>query len=153
MDLPLDLQSPSDRLIVALDTPSASSAMELVAELQGLCHWFKVGMELFYSAGGHIVTDLRDRGFEVFLDLKLHDIPNTVAGAVRSVSSLGASLLTIHAAGGESMMRAAAEAASRSDAPALLAITVLTSMDAAGLAATGVSDTPQAQVLRLAKLA
>ena len=153
MALPLDLQSPSDRLIVALDTPSASSAMELVAELQGLCHWFKVGMELFYSAGGHIVTDLRDRGFEVFLDLKLHDIPNTVAGAVRSVSGLGASLLTIHAAGGESMMRAAAEVSSHSDAPALLAVTVLTSMDAASLAATGVSDTPHAQVLRLASLA
>ena len=145
--------SPSDRLIVALDLPSATAALEVVAELQGICRWFKVGMELFYSAGGRIVTDLRDRGFEVFLDLKLHDIPNTVAGAVRSVSTLGASLLTIHAAGGEKMMRAAAESAMHPDAPALLAVTVLTSMDSAGLNATGVPDSPDVQVLRLARLA
>src|SRR5438067_5219395 len=128
---------PADRLIVALDLPSATAALGLVDELQGQCRWFKVGMELYYAAGNNIVTHLRERGFNVFLDLKLHDIPNTVAGAVRSVSSTGASLLTIHAAGGEKMMRAAAEAAARPEAPKLLAVTVLTSMAAPDLAATG----------------
>src|SRR3954468_13181237 len=81
---------PADRLIVALDLPSATAAFELVDELQGLCRWFKVGMELYYAAGNSVVHRLRDRGFEVFLDLKLHDIPNTVAGAVRSVACTGA---------------------------------------------------------------
>jgi orotidine-5'-phosphate decarboxylase len=144
---------PTDRLIVALDLPSATAALELVDELQGVCRWFKVGMELYYAAGNAIVTRLRDRGFEVFLDLKLHDIPNTVAGAVRSVSSTGASLLTLHASGGEKMMRAAVQAASRPDSPQLLAVTVLTSMDASDLSATGVPDSPENQVVRLARLA
>jgi orotidine-5'-phosphate decarboxylase len=110
-------------------------------------------MELYYAAGNTVVTRLRDRGFDVFLDLKLHDIPNTVAGAVRSVASTGASHLTIHAAGGEKMMRAAVQAASRPDSPQLLAVTVLTSMDASDLNATGVADSPETQVIRLAKLA
>ncbi len=104
-------------------------------------------------AGNSIVERLRERGFKVFLDLKLHDIPNTVAGAVRSVAGAGASLLTIHAGGGAAMMRAAAEAATAPGAPRLLAVTVLTSMDAAQLAAVGVPDPPAAQVLRLARLA
>lgn len=145
--------SPADRLIVALDVASASAATDLVDELQGVCRWFKVGMELYYAAGNSIVSHLRDRGFEVFLDLKLHDIPNTVAGAVRTVSSSGASLLTLHAAGGENMLRAAVEAASRPESPRLLAVTVLTSMSAADLNSTGVSDSPETQVVRLAKLA
>jgi orotidine-5'-phosphate decarboxylase len=146
-------RSPADRLIVALDLPSATAAIERVDQLQGVCRWFKVGMELYYASGSSIITHLRDRGFEVFLDLKLHDIPNTVAGAVRSVSSTGASLLTVHAAGGEKMMRAAVQAASRPDSPQLLAVTVLTSMDASDLSATGVPDSPEVQVIRLAKLA
>ena len=144
---------PADRLIVALDLPSAAAALDLVDSLDGQCRWFKVGMELYYAAGNSIVTCLRDRGFSVFLDLKLHDIPNTVSGAVRSVSGTGASLLTIHAAGGAKMMRAAAEAATQPGAPRLLAVSVLTSIDAADLNATGVTDSPQTQVLRLAKLA
>jgi len=144
---------PTDRLIVALDLPSATTAFELVDELQGMCRWFKVGMELYYAAGNSVVTRLRDRGFDVFLDLKLHDIPNTVAGAVRSVASTGASLLTLHATGGEKMMRTAVQAASRPDSPQLLAVTVLTSMDASDLIATGVADPPETQVVRLAKLA
>jgi orotidine-5'-phosphate decarboxylase len=127
--------------------------MDLVDQLQGHCRWFKVGMELYYAAGNSIVERLRERGFQVFLDLKLHDIPNTVAGAVRSVTSAGASLLTIHAGGGIAMMRAAAEAASAPDAPRLLAVTVLTSMDAAQLTAVGAPDPPATQVLRLARLA
>ena len=124
-------------------------------------------MELYYAAGNSIVERLRERGFSVFLDLKLHDIPNTVASAVRSVASMGASLLTLHASGGEKMMRAAAEAAaSVPDAPRLLAVTVLTSMDSAGLRAIGVcgdgntlsggageQSFAETQVLRLAQLA
>jgi orotidine-5'-phosphate decarboxylase len=154
-----DSQDARDRLIVALDVGSADEAMALVDQLQGTCRWFKVGMELYYAAGNAVVAHLRERDFQVFLDLKLHDIPNTVAGAVRTVTSAGASLLTVHAAGGEAMLRAAAEAAARPNAPTLLAVTVLTSMDAAELQAVGVSEASEAgglveaQVLRLAKLA
>jgi orotidine-5'-phosphate decarboxylase len=110
-------------------------------------------MELFYASGAGLVHTLRDRGFEVFLDLKLHDIPNTVAGAVRSVTGTGASLLTIHASGGERMMQAAAEAAQHAGAPRLLAVTVLTSMEGADLNGVGVLATPGDQVMRLARLA
>ncbi len=150
---------PLDRLIVALDLPSVAAAIEMVDRLQGACRWFKVGMELYYAAGNRIIEQLRERRLNLFLDLKLHDIPNTVAGAVRSVSGLGASLLTVHASGGERMMRAAAEAANVPGAPSLLAVTVLTSSDAAELRAVGVADAPgsgdavRAQVLRLAQLA
>jgi orotidine-5'-phosphate decarboxylase len=146
--------TPRDRLIVALDFPSAALALDHVDRLEGSCRWFKVGLELYLAAGGSIVRTLRERGFEVFLDLKLHDIPNTVAGAVRSVSSLGASLLTVHASGGEAMLAAAAEAAAGApDAPRLLAVTVLTSMDATQLSGVGVFDSPAQQVLRLGRLA
>jgi orotidine-5'-phosphate decarboxylase len=146
-------RDPADRLIVALDFPSADMAMELVAQLQGTCRWFKVGMELYYAAGNSIIERLRNRGFDVFLDLKLHDIPNTVAGAVRSVAGTGASLLTIHGSGGEPMMRAAAAAAGSPDAPKLLAVTVLTSMDVLQLSSIGVNEPASSQVLRLARLA
>jgi orotidine-5'-phosphate decarboxylase len=145
-----------ERLIVALDFPSADRAMELVERLDGCCRWFKVGMELYYAAGNHVIEELRKRGYEVFLDLKLHDIPNTVAGAVRSVASVGASLLTVHAGGGEQMMRAAVQAARGPGAPKLLAVTVLTSMDATELRTVGVGGAANAlhtQVLRLARLA
>ena len=143
-----------DRLIVALDFPSADLALRHVDQLEGQCLWLKVGLELYLASGSSIITSLRDKGFSVFLDLKLHDIPNTVASAVRSVSSLGASLLTIHAAGGSEMLRAAAEAAAATaDAPRLLAVTVLTSMDAAQLHGIGVPDSPAIQVLRLGRLA
>jgi orotidine-5'-phosphate decarboxylase len=136
-----------------LDFPSAATALDLVDRLDGSCRWFKVGMELFYASGAGLVHTLRDRGFEVFLDLKLHDIPNTVAGAVRSVTGTGASLLTIHASGGERMMQAAAEAAQQAGAPRLLAVTVLTSMEGADLNGVGVLATPGDQVMRLARLA
>jgi orotidine-5'-phosphate decarboxylase len=148
-----------DRLIVALDYPSADAALKLVDELDGSCRWFKVGMELYYAAGNSILKRLLDRDLKVFLDLKLHDIPNTVAGAVRSVAGTGASLLTIHTGGGERMMRAAAEAAMSPGSLELLAVTVLTSMDAAELAGVGVVDAAslgnivENQVLRLARLA
>jgi orotidine-5'-phosphate decarboxylase len=145
--------SQRDRLVVALDFPSAAAALAMVDRLEGSCKWFKVGMELYYAAGNGLVETLRGRGLEVFLDLKLHDIPNTVAGAVRSVATTGASLLTIHAGGGAAMMLAAAEAAQEPGAPRLLAVTVLTSMDAAELVGVGVSASPAEQVLRLARLA
>lgn len=149
-----EVMTPEDRLIVALDVPDRARALELVERLDGAVRWFKVGLELYLSEGRAMVEELRARGFNVFLDLKLHDIPNTVAGAVRSVSSSGASLLTLHAAGGPAMLSAAREAAtSLSAPPRLLAVTVLTSMDAAQLAATGISVEPAEQVLRLATMA
>jgi orotidine-5'-phosphate decarboxylase len=147
------MTTPRERLIVALDFPSAAAALHLVDSLEGRCQWFKVGLELYLAAGAEIVRLLRNRGFDIFLDLKLHDIPNTVASAVHSVSSLGASLLTVHAAGGPAMLEAAAQAATSPDAPRLLAVTVLTSMDAAQLGAIGVATSPAEQVLRLARLA
>jgi orotidine-5'-phosphate decarboxylase len=145
--------NPKDRLAVALDLPDALQAFDLVNRLGDTCRWFKVGMELYYAAGNSFVQQLRDRGFNVFLDLKLHDIPNTVAGAVRSATQAGASLLTVHASGGFAMLSAAAEAAATPGAPRLLAVTVLTSMDANELSGIGVAGTPAQQVLRLAKLA
>jgi len=146
----MDLKS---HLAIALDHPDAAQALALVDHLGDTCQWYKVGMELYYAEGNHIVQRLRDRGFNVFLDLKLHDIPNTVAGAVRSATQAGASLLTIHASGGSAMMSAAAEAATASGSPRLLAVTVLTSMDANELAGIGISASPAEQVLRLARLA
>jgi orotidine-5'-phosphate decarboxylase len=145
--------SAADRLAVALDFPSAQEALALIDRLEGSCGWFKVGLELYLAAGNGLIHTLKQRGFEVFLDLKLHDIPNTVAGAVRTVSGIGASLLTIHAGGGAAMMAAAAEAALTPDAPRLLAVTVLTSMDSAQLASIGVNVPAEEQVLRLAVLA
>jgi orotidine-5'-phosphate decarboxylase len=136
-----------------LDYADAASALELVDSLGNTCQWFKVGMELYYAAGNPFVHLLRNRGFDIFLDLKLHDIPNTVAGAVRSVTQSGASLLTIHASGGAAMMAAAAEAAQAPGSPRLLAVTVLTSMDASELTGIGVTASPADQVVRLAKLA
>jgi orotidine-5'-phosphate decarboxylase len=147
------MPAPKARLAVALDYPDAQQALKLVDTLGQTCQWFKVGMELYYAAGSTIVRELKDRGFDVFLDLKLHDIPNTVAGAVRSATQAGAGLLTLHASGGSAMMAAAAEAARAPGSPRLLAVTVLTSMDAAQLAGTGITASPADQVLRLAKLA
>ncbi|HTU50978.1 MAG TPA: orotidine-5'-phosphate decarboxylase [Acidobacteriaceae bacterium] len=146
--------SAKDRLIVALDVPTATQARELAAQLRGTCRWVKVGLELYLATGTAMVEELTAQGFSVFLDLKFHDIPNTVAGAVRSAASMGASLLTIHAAGGPAMLRAAAEAAAATkNAPQLLAVTVLTSMDKEQLAAIGIETTAADQVLRLARMA
>jgi len=125
-------------VIVALDYPEPDDAFRLVDRLPAGT-WYKVGLELFTRAGPPVVERLVDEGRRVFLDLKLHDIPNTVAGAVRSASRLGAELLTVHAAGGEAMLRTAALAAAEGDDDdgrlRLLAITVLTSLDDAALAA------------------
>jgi orotidine-5'-phosphate decarboxylase len=142
------------RLIVALDFPAAAPALALADRLQGLCRWFKVGLELYIAEGNSIVEELRKRGFSVFLDLKFHDIPNTVAGAVRSAAAAGAQLLTVHAAGGPAMLEAAIGAANGvPDPPQLLAVTVLTSMDQLQLSAIGIDRSPETQVLRLADTA
>jgi len=153
VNTPVKLLAPEDRLAVALDVPDAAAALALVDRLEGSCRWLKVGMELYYAAGNALVEALRSRGYRIFLDLKLHDIPNTVAGAVRSATAVGAELLTIHATGGGAMLRAAAEAAEAPGSPKLLAVTVLTSMDAGELASVGVASTPAEQALRLARLA
>ncbi|WP_337172910.1 orotidine-5'-phosphate decarboxylase [Gemmatimonas aurantiaca] len=141
--------------IVALDVPDRAGAEAVVRQLGDACDFYKVGLELFAAEGPAIVAWLRAQGKRVFVDLKLHDIPNTVRGAARSVARHGASLLTIHASGGAEMI-AAAVAGANEGAPegscGILGVTVLTSMDATGLgAAWGRSDVDvQAEVLRLA---
>lgn len=142
-----------ERLIVALDVPNSERALGLIERLDGIVQWFKVGLELYLSEGNSIVDAVRSRGYSVFLDLKLHDIPNTVAGAVRSASRAGAGMLTVHAGGGPAMLAAAVEAAEGlTSLPKLLAVTVLTSMDQSQLQAVGVSASPAEQVLRLARM-
>jgi orotidine-5'-phosphate decarboxylase len=147
-----------DRLIVALDVSSAAAAQKIVSALGDSVHLYKVGMQLYTAEGPQIVRDLIHSGRRVFLDLKYHDIPNTVASAVREAAQLGVSMLTVHASGGENMLRAAAEA-SRVQADIhvrslqILAVTVLTSMDESDLHQTGVSGTLLDQVLWLASTA
>lgn len=141
--------------ILALDVPSAEQALMLVERVPR-AEFVKVGLQLYTAEGPAIVRQLRARGRRVFLDLKLHDIPNTVAGGVDSAFKLGVDLLTVHASGGEAMLRAAAEAAARALEPVqLLAVTVLTSFDAEGLGrAWGRSGVEvEAEVVRLALLA
>jgi orotidine-5'-phosphate decarboxylase len=142
-----------NRLIVALDVSDAASAAALVSRLEGTCQWFKVGLELFVAAGPAVIEPLLNRGHSVFLDLKFHDIPNTVAGAVRSAASLGVQMMTLHAAGGPAMLAAAQAALSDLPSPPqLLGVTVLTSMDQSQLSAIGIPASPAAQVERLARL-
>jgi len=145
-------------VIVALDgTPTEVAAW--ADALQGVVTWVKVGMTLHYVLGERIIDDLHARGFKVFLDLKLHDIPHQVEGAAAALGALGVEMMTVHAAGGLDMMAAAVRGAGAGaqqagkPAPLVLAVTVLTSMDAAGLRQIGVPDEPQIQVERLARLA
>jgi len=141
------------RLIVALDVPCAQAAGDLVGRLEGACQWFKVGLELFTAAGPAIVEQLAAGGHSVFLDLKFHDIPNTVARAVRSAAGLGAKLLTIHAAGGPAMLAAATGALEGiADGPQLVAVTVPTHMDGAQLRATGIARLLAKQTELLTKM-
>jgi orotidine-5'-phosphate decarboxylase len=143
-----------DRLIVALDLATGPAAKKIVGELGSEVSTFKVGMQLFTATGPGFVRELVGEGRKVFLDLKFHDIPNTVAEAVRSASQLGVSMLTVHAAGGAKMLAAAAEAAFESKpAPLVLAVTVLTSLTDADLERTGVSGRALDHVLRMASLA
>jgi orotidine-5'-phosphate decarboxylase len=141
------------RLIVALDVPSTEAAEDLVKRLEGQCKWFKVGMELFTAAGPAAVEMLVKRGHSVFLDLKFHDIPNTVAGALRSAAGLGVRMVNVHASGGPAMLEAARAALEgMTNPPELLAVTVLTSMDAAQLKAAGIERTAANQVELLARI-
>jgi orotidine-5'-phosphate decarboxylase len=150
---------PEARLVIALDVPGEREALVWAKRLKGRVGYFKIGLQLFTAAGPSLVSRIADEHGPVFLDLKLHDIPNTVAGAVRAAGTLGASLLTVHASGGMAMLRAASEAAGESSrgpgaAPLrLLAVTVLTSLGPDDLAAAGVARGARAQVLALAELA
>jgi orotidine-5'-phosphate decarboxylase len=141
-----------DRLVVALDVPSVEEALILVDRLAGLAGMFKVGSQLFTAGGPDLVRGLVARGEKVFLDLKYHDIPNTVAGAVSAACRLGVSLVDVHALGGKAMMEAAV-GAMPAMGTRLLAITVLTSHDAAGLDELGVAGEVTDTVRRLALLA
>jgi len=147
-------QDSGARVIVALDYPDADSALEFVARVDpGLCR-LKVGKELFTAAGPDFVRRLGAAGFDVFLDLKFHDIPNTVAAACRAAVALDVWMLNVHALGGRRMLEAAADAVAASAHPPLLvAVTILTSMDAAELESVGLGGTPEEHVLRLARLA
>jgi orotidine-5'-phosphate decarboxylase len=138
-------------LIAALDTADPAQAAAWAASLAPHCGVMKLGLEFFLAAGPDAVRAVTQR--PVFLDLKLHDIPNTVAGAVRAVLPLRPHMLTLHAAGGAAMIEAARRAADGGDRPLLLAVTVLTSLDSSALHATGVAGGPRQQVLRLARLA
>ncbi len=144
---------PRQRLIVALDVSNAAAAQKIVATVGDSALTFKVGMQLYTAEGPQVVRDLVNSGRRVFLDLKYHDIPNTVGAAVAEAANLGVSMLTVHASGSAKMLRAAAEAAKPHSELTVLAVTVLTSMDAADLDQIGVHDSMQDSVLRLAKLA
>ncbi len=142
----------SERLIVALDVSTAAEARRIVQAVGNAASLFKVGKQLFTAEGPGVVRDMISSGRKVFLDLKFHDIPNTVAGAVRSATELKISMLTVHASGGAAMLRAAVEAAGRGG-PLVLAVTVLTSLSDEDLTEIGVSGRAVDQVLRLAQLA
>jgi orotidine-5'-phosphate decarboxylase len=143
-----------DRLIVALDVSSAAEARQIVQSIGEAANTYKIGKQLFTAEGPQIVRDLVASGRKVFLDLKFHDIPNTVAAAVGEAAKLNVSMLTVHASGGSKMLKAAAEAAAQSAAkPMVLAVTVLTSLSDADLAELGIPSNVLAQVLRLGALA
>ena len=143
-----------NRLIVALDVSSATQARQLVQSIGESATTYKIGKQLFTAEGPQSVRDLIASGRKVFLDLKFHDIPNTVGAAVRSAAELGVSMLTVHASGGSKMLKAAVEAAAQSPSrPMILAVTVLTSLSDDDLQETGVSGTVLSQVLRLGALA
>ncbi len=141
-------------IIAALDVPDAEAALNLARQLAPVVGAFKIGKELFVSAGPDIVRAIRNEGGAVFLDLKFHDIPNTVARAVAAAAQLDVAMLTIHTSGGRDMMVAAEAAAQKTDNPPLvLGVTVLTSMDGSDLHEIGLAEDPAAQVERLAQLA
>ena len=154
-----EIYTADDRLIVALDVDSFDKMKALVDEVGDLISYYKVGMELYYSAGSDTIRYLKEHGKKVFLDLKLHDIPNTVGHSVASVTRLGVNLITIHAAGGRAMMQAALRYAKITadelgvERPKILAVTVLTSFDDQGWQEVGGHLPIQEHVLELAALA
>lgn len=141
-------------LILVLDAQSPREVTPTLRQLQGTVRTVKIGLEMFTANGPDCVREIAGLGFDVFLDLKLHDIPNTVAKAVESAAKLPIRMLTLHTCGGREMMQGAVKA-QQQNAPnlLLLGVTVLTSMSAAGLAETGVADSPEKQVVRLGRLA
>jgi orotidine-5'-phosphate decarboxylase len=145
------MTSAADKIIVALDVATAEEAVALVTKLRSQISHFKVGLQLYTAAGPGVVREIIKLGAKVFLDLKLHDIPNTVAGAVAAANNLGVDMLTIHLSGAESMIRAAIEAADRH--LKIVGVTVLTSQTDESLKQTGVGDPMDQQVVRLARLA
>lgn len=154
-----EIYTADDRLIVALDVDNFDKMKALVDELGDLISYYKVGMELYYSAGSDTIRYLKEHGKKVFLDLKLHDIPNTVGHSVASVTRLGVNLITVHAAGGRAMMQAATRYAKITadelgvERPKILAVTVLTSFDDQGWQEVGGHLPIQEHVLELAALA
>jgi len=145
---------PRDRLIVALDVSSAAQARQIVQTIGEAAKTYKIGKQLFTAEGPQVVRDLVSSGRKVFLDLKFHDIPNTVAGAVKSAAELGVSMITVHASGGGKMLKAAVEAANQSSAPPMiLGVTVLTSLSDSDLRELGINGDVRTQVLRLGSLA
>jgi orotidine-5'-phosphate decarboxylase len=147
----MDVKGP---LIVALDVDTQREALEIADQLDARDVRVKVGKQLFTREGPVVVSELQKRGFDVFLDLKFHDIPNTVAKAVAAAADLGVWMVNVHASGGRRMMTAAREAlANRSQSPVLIAVTVLTSMSGEDLRELGVTETPLQHVTKLAALA
>lgn len=157
----LTTQQAAAKVMVALDKPDAEAALKLASQLEGAGCWMKVGMELFYAAGPAVVRELKTRGFKVFLDLKMHDIPNTVRGGARSITRMGVDLFNVHGAGGVAMMAAAAEgvrdaveAGDVAASPIVIAVTQLTSTSLVTLNdEIGIAGTVEDAVVRYAKLA
>ncbi|HAT98431.1 MAG: orotidine-5'-phosphate decarboxylase [Acidaminococcaceae bacterium] len=147
------------RLIAALDFPTAEAAQQAVKEIGDAVSYYKVGMELYYAAGNDMIRFLKENGKKVFLDLKLQDIPNTVASALKVETTLGVDMINVHAVGGKKMMEAAAKAVKEKaeelgiERPKLLAVTILTSMDEEQFADLNYNNTIAEQVVSLAKLA
>jgi orotidine-5'-phosphate decarboxylase len=139
-------------LIVALDVNTTDEAGQIVTAIGDSVEWYKIGKQLFTQAGPEAVRQLKKRGKKIFLDLKFHDIPNTVAQAVRAAADIGADMTNIHASGGQAMLEAAAAAAAERNT-LLIAVTVLTSMNQEALSGIGIAATPEEQVVRLATLA
>lgn len=160
MTTKLTREQAAAKVMVALDKPDRSAALQLAEQLQGSGCWAKVGMELFYAAGQDIVRELKARGFRVFLDLKMHDIPNTVRGGARSIAKLGVDMFNVHAAGGAAMMRAAVQgvqdaldAGETANKPLIIGVTQLTSTNLTTLnEEIGIPGTVEEAVLRYARL-
>ncbi len=140
----------ADRIIVALDVASKAEALKLVTQLREQISFFKVGLQLYTATGPDLIREMATHGAGVFLDLKLHDIPNTVAGAVAAAGELEVRMLTVHLSGGQTMIEAAVGA--KPPKMKLLGVTVLTSLDSAALHSTGVASSVEEQVRRLSKI-